>query len=546
MWSPHLSARWSRTRMDLTNYEPPIYLALAKMTKRRVGFPAGLRPRGALNPLASRPVGSYNPCHHTEPSFSGKPHVHRRSRLPTRPRCLEEAELAWRTLCRLDVEHLRVKEAVAAHEWRAAPAGTRQLAFGLLNEVVKWKLYLDWHIEAIAPATCLSLILNSGDDAHRTSLRNLLRIVVYGAKNPAASWQEDLFPAVEAIAGREALLLRRVLPEFLRVLTRVSVEDLRRTAQSAEYLSVKFSHPEWMVRRWLARFDEETVVELLEQNNRHDPVVFRVSQISRQELRRRLEFEGVTTRDANFHPRCLIVESFGGHRIAELQSYREGLFQVHAEMPAWVVDILDPCPGDHVLDMCCLPGTKTSHIAETMGTGSIDAVDNRPDQAPEYRDMIQNFDRLRILEKEGLKVNFVSIDGAKFNPPSPYDKILIDAPCSGLGILSRHSDARWHRSDDDTRRWSPVQRGLLNNCAGLLKVGGRLVYSTCTIEPDENEYQIRDFLVSNPNFHLEALSGRIPGVLLRGDYYYPMKFLAPTKGKIQSGFAASLIRHCAT
>jgi 16S rRNA (cytosine(967)-C(5))-methyltransferase len=446
----------------------------------------------------------------------------------------------------LDEEHeLRVKQITTDPSWACGlSSGDAALAFALLNETVRWKLFLDWHISWACERLDLPLPLHL--HPRYRDLWNLLRLVTCAEKRVVLKYREtELHAAVGQLFQEKSPEAANDLPAFVDLIRGANLDAEKASLGEQRYLAVKYSHPEWMVKRWLGRLPVDTVVDILETNNKRDPLVIRANEISVSSLIDKLGKEGIRAREANYHSGYVIIDRLNGRSLQDLELFRQGEFQVQGEMPAFVVDILGPKDGDRILDMCCLPGTKTTYIAALLNHGDIDSVDIRLCDSDAFQEMQRNLQRLHLCENPKRQINLISADGRTFDSDVRYDKILLDVPCSGLGILSRHSDSRWHRREGEIASSASVQRELLSNCARLVKPGGKLVYSTCTTEPEENEEQACWFLTEYRDFSLEDLSPyRIPLELLENDrqYYYPRKFAPASKGKIQSGFAASFIR----
>lgn len=251
-------------------------------------------------------------------------------------------------------------------------------------------------------------------------------------------------------------------------------------------LAVRHSHPEWLVRRWLARFGLEKTEEALRRNNRPAPLTVRTNTLktSREGLTASLESEGAEVREAKYSLTGLEIVASPGLRT--LAAYREGLFMVQDEAAQLVGAMLAPQPGELVLDACAAPGGKATHIAELMkNEGMVVALE--PDEIRIKR-ITENSERLGITI-----IRPVPGDATRY-AEGGFDKVLIDAPCSGLGLLRRHPDGRWNKSVHSIGERAAVQRRIIGNCSKLLKPGGALVYATCTTEPEENEELVNDFL----------------------------------------------------
>lgn len=448
----------------------------------------------------------------------------------------------WTLLNRLEGEAgLRIKELTKEQSWTGG-LRTRsdiKLAFLLLNDTIKMKDYLDWHID-----WAWQCLPNTMSMPNR--LRNLMRLFAYSDKLAKPErLRKRLHLATMKLLVDNFQEIGQMLPLFSESLQKADIDSARLPLETK--LAKKYSHPEWMVRRWLRRYAPEAVERILRGNNERDLIVMRANLIDVSLLQYKLEQAGVLVKPANYHPLCLRILNLRGHRLESLPSFIDGEFQIQSEMAAFPVDILAPYDGECILDMCCLPGTKTTQIAAGITRGIIDCVDVDPVEGVRFQSMENNLRRLKLWEniERPIQITFFSVDGLEFDSNNRYDKILIDAPCSGLGILSRHADARWHRSEEQIAELSILQAGLLDHCSYLLKPKGKIVYSTCTTEPEENELQVERFLRQHPEFVVEDLrSYGIPNELLsnRGTYYYPKKWDVPVDRPIQGGFAASLIR----
>jgi 16S rRNA (cytosine967-C5)-methyltransferase len=252
------------------------------------------------------------------------------------------------------------------------------------------------------------------------------------------------------------------------------------------HLSLLFSHPDWLVRRWVERFGAVTAATLLEKNNLPAPLVIRTNtqRTTRAALKEALAAEGARAIETNYAPQGLEIISSPGLR--SLTAYQQGWFMVQDQAAQLISLMLAPGPGESVLDACAAPGGKATHLAELMqDRGGLIALESDPDRAKMIR---ENSGRLGLTV-----VSTVRGDARKFRDGA-YDKILIDAPCSGLGVLRRHPDGRWNKKENMLKERQLLQSRILENCAGLLKPGGALVYATCSTEPEENEEVIASFL----------------------------------------------------
>ncbi|MGG6310078.1 16S rRNA (cytosine(967)-C(5))-methyltransferase RsmB [Paenibacillus macerans] len=271
------------------------------------------------------------------------------------------------------------------------------------------------------------------------------------------------------------------LPENLEPVTRIALEH---------------SHPEWLVSRWIGQYGEASAEAMCRANNEPPSVSVRVNRAktSRGEVLRLMETQGLEASASPISPDGIVVHS--GGNMALTPWYREGLISVQDESSMLVGEAVDPQPGMSVLDCCAAPGGKTCHIAEIMGgSGQVVANDIHPHKAKLIED---HADRLGL----GKVVSTMTGDALKLNErlPASFDRILLDAPCSGLGVIRRKPDLKWAKTPGDVAEIAGVQRVLLDAVSGLLKPGGLLVYSTCTVEPSENAEMVAGFLSRHPEF----------------------------------------------
>lgn len=245
------------------------------------------------------------------------------------------------------------------------------------------------------------------------------------------------------------------------------------------YLSVAFSYPRWLIDRWSDRFAATDVERLAFWFNAPSPLYLRVNRLraERQQVLDDLNAAGIEA-TAGRLPESIRLEA--RTRFGNLEGAKRGLYTLQDESAMSAVNLLDPQPGETVLDLCAAPGTKTTHIAERMGnTGRVVATDVQQDRLMR---VIQNCERLGISIVEPTPIER---DG-KGIPKGPFDAILIDAPCSNTGVLGKRPEARWRLSEKDLEELPELQTRLLRQATRRLKPGGRIVYSTCSIEPEEN------------------------------------------------------------
>lgn len=276
-------------------------------------------------------------------------------------------------------------------------------------------------------------------------------------------------------------------------------------------LSVKYSMPEWLISRWLERFGPAETQQLLEFSVSVPGLTLRTCNLSvdTDALQRILQDKGMKIERGQLVPSCLnIVErgSLSGP-IEKIPGYNEGLFSVQDEAAAFVTSVLSPQTGWTVVDLCAAPGGKSIHLAEQMGnSGKVIAVDIHES-------------RLKLLSKERRRLGLTNIettaaDGRTYVPKAKVNAVLLDAPCTGTGVINRRSDLRQRRQAPDVENLKETQRQLLDNAATMLEPGGVLVYATCSIEQEENCENIRWFLEKHPEFKTQSIEGFLPGEII--------------------------------
>ena len=273
-------------------------------------------------------------------------------------------------------------------------------------------------------------------------------------------------------------------------------------------LAIQYSHPLWLVKRWALRYGTEIAESVLRANNLPAPLTIRTNTLrtTRQALRAALEAEGVAIAETEHAPAGLNILATP-QWLRTLQAYRDGWFVVQDQAAQLISLLLSPQPGDTVLDACAAPGGKTTHLAELMqDRGAVVALELDASRMVKIRENSRRLGLTSIATVQG--------DATSYHE-GIYDRVLIDAPCSGLGVLRRHPDGRWNKNEKTSGERAVLQRGILENCASLLNPGGALVYATCTTEPEENENVINSFLAKHNEFAIEGPQQFLPASTAR-------------------------------
>ncbi len=387
----------------------------------------------------------------------------------------------------------------SAHARAGEDARDRALLHELVKGTLRWRGRLDW---------ALDRRIHIGLAAVQPWIRNVLRLGAYQLLMldripPHAAVDESVKLAHKyghpGAAGLVNSVLRRLAEEKETILWP--------EGDDAESLAVFGSHPVWMVERWLARFGADGTRALLLANNRSVPTGLRVNALrgTREQLIERLAAEGVEARPAALSPDLAWVE---GHQSpATLKAFRDGWCTAQDESEALVGRVVAPEAHERLLDLCAAPGGKSTHLAELVrDEGEVWAMERDEHRVASLEATIHRLGQHAIHVVHG--------DGRTYTFPMPFDRALVDAPCSGLGVLARRADARWRKGPEMLAQLPAVQLELLESAARRLRPGGLLVYSVCTFEPEETDDVVARFLASNPSFRLESVAGTVPDAVV--------------------------------
>lgn len=383
----------------------------------------------------------------------------------------------------------------------------RALATELVYGVTRRRATLDW---------ALGQVSNRPLDELNPWVRNILRQGAYQLMYlpripaPAVVHEAVELAKVRGHAG-VAAFVNGVLRGLLRRLP--NLEFPPAAQDPAGHLAVAYSQPRWLVERWLAQFGPDETRDLLEALNRVPPLAVRTNRLrtTPEALAQRLAAEGVQVRPARWSPDGLVLaEVSAAAPLERLPSFQEGLFTVQDESSMLVAPVLDPQPGETVVDLAAAPGGKTTHLAERMqDRGRVIAVDVHPHKC-------------ELVAGAARRLGITCIETVCADARSAgrllagrADRVLCDLPCSGLGTLARRPDARWRKRPEDIPTLAALQREILDQAAAALRPGGVLVYSTCTLAPEENDQVVDAFLAAHPDFAAEDLRPYLPEGLRR-------------------------------
>ncbi|HLO84463.1 MAG TPA: 16S rRNA (cytosine(967)-C(5))-methyltransferase [Nostocaceae cyanobacterium] len=288
-----------------------------------------------------------------------------------------------------------------------------------------------------------------------------------------------------------------LLRQYIRIAEQ-SPDPLQLPENQVERLGILHSFPNWIIEVWLAQLGFTETEKLCEWMNQTPTIDLRINplQISLEEVESAFKLAGVLVRRIPNLPQGLRLIGNTGP-IKDLPGFSAGWWTIQDSSAQLVGHLLDPQPGEVVIDACAAPGGKTTHIAELMqDKGKIWACDRTPSR---LRKLQENAQRLQLKS-----IHICTGDSRQLNQfKNTADRLLLDAPCSGLGTLHRHADARWRQTPESVQELAQLQKELLSHTATFVKLGGILVYATCTLHPAENEQVISEFLATNPHWQIE-------------------------------------------
>jgi len=435
-------------------------------------------------------------------------------------------ELAFQVLRRVIAQGGRATDLLASSRVERLSERDRRLAYELVLGVLRWQRLLDHLIahygrrqperldEPIRIALHLGLY----------QLRFLGRIPPYAAVSEAVALVKHYGPAWGA--GLVNAILRRAA-------SALDDRPWEKIADPIERASVEWSHPVWLVRKWVEDFGVEEALALLRANNHAPPVAIRLNPLAApaEEITRALAREGIEIEPSPYVPGAYRVRS--GSLLPRLEAWQRGWIYIQDEASQLIAHLVAPRPGMRILELCAAPGGKTTHLAALMeNRGMIVAGDRHPSRLRQLKLLTE---RLRVQIAHP-----VVFDGGRPLPLLPtavFERVLLDAPCSGTGTLRRHPEIKWRLTPEEIQRMAEQQKALLEEAARWVAPGGWLIYATCSVEREENEDVIDAFLASRHEFRLVVPSVAEP---FRTEARYIRTF--PHRHGMDGFFAAVLER----
>lgn len=363
------------------------------------------------------------------------------------------------------------------------PAFVRELVYGVLKN----KMLLDYVVDHLVP---------TGSSKLKMQGLNILRMGLYQLSNMGsvpeyAAVNETVNLAKKFCKGRDGFI-NGVLRTYIRNKYSISLPD--RAEDEVKYLSIKYSYEPWIIELWLKEYDMEFVEELLKAGNETPQTVIRLNwqKVMKKDLIKSLMEKGFEVEEGKLSPNALYVK---GSNLLNTQMYRMGMFSVQDESSQLATIMLDPKHGDFVMDVCAAPGGKTLAIAERMNnTGTVLASDVYTR-------------KVALIEKEVKRLGLSNVktrtyDATKVDTAliGKADKVIVDAPCTGLGVVRRKPEIKYKKWSWEMDSLPRKQLAILSSSSKYVKMGGTLLYCTCTINADENERVVTDFLRKNKDF----------------------------------------------
>ena len=371
-----------------------------------------------------------------------------------------------------------------------------------VQNILRKRSYLDFLIDHYATIDVTEM---------KTDLKNILRLGIYDmlfmdSTPDYAAINEAVELGKAKMGSKTGDLINAILRNLQRDIEQLPKPQFK---DRTKLVATTFSHPEWLVSRWSSRFGEREAFQLMQANNTRPSFYVRANTmrttIANFELR--MEKLGVEFEASDWLPNFYKVQSV--QPFIEKGLLKKGICQVQDIAAGFAPFILDPQPNEKIYDLCAAPGTKSIMISDlTEGESDILAVDISGERLEKLAESALNFGAENIKIRRG--------DILELSLPLA-DAVLLDAPCTGTGVLSKRADLRWRRDEEGLKNAVELQAQILEEAANMVKRGGRLVYSTCSLEPEENMEQVQKFLENYPTFELQPLEDFVPEEVLTED-----------------------------
>ena len=439
---------------------------------------------------------------------------------------LRTRRIAWEIIKRATYRDRRLSDVTAEIfriEGNNINDQDRRFITMLVQGTVRLSGRLDWEIRQV--------FVGKYEDL-KENLRILLRLGVfqlhYMNSIPDYAAVATTVQLAKRIHNNLGGLTNAILRTILKQEINVELDEHTPIATISEYCS----HPEWLMSKWIKDHTFKHAQALAEWNNKFPRLWFRVNRLEYTAIKFKNYLKKHEIEFEQFEHIPEFITTYKSQEVINSDIFKEGKISVQDPSSGLVVQLLDPQKNESIVDVCAAPGGKASYIAEKQNnTGKIKAFDANENRLKRLENTVK---RLNI---SSIEVDLVDITEDKIGMA---DKMLIDVPCSGTGVMSKRADIRWRRSIDEILEMHLLQRKILWNASNYINPGGVIIYSTCSIEPEENLMVIDAFLKSHPNFSIDSAEKYIP------EEYVNEKgamFIFPPKHKIDGGFAVRLINN---
>jgi 16S rRNA (cytosine967-C5)-methyltransferase len=447
---------------------------------------------------------------------------------------------AYRILRRVEAGRGFAVDLLQTQEVSALKEADRRLATELVMGVLRWRGELDFQLAEVSGTTVERL-----DPEVATILRLGIYQIQFLERVPKAATVNEAVEMTKAAHKRSAT-------GFVNAVLRKCAAGRRPTrlqrfddVDKAMRASVRRATPAWMLERWARNFSQagiagdEVALRLAWASTQVPPTVLRVVDLAQDlpRLREELAEEGIKTRPGRFSGRALVVES---GNVQASQALRQGRVVIQDEASQLVADLLMPQVGQRVLDLCAAPGIKAGQMAQMLGRGTLVTCDL---SASRLRTMARLLPHWLPKEVQWLAIQLDATQALPFR--RQFERILLDAPCSGTGTLARNPEIKWRLQQADLKRLAEAQVKMLKNALGSLSSAGRLVYATCSLEPEENEGVVERVLAESAGFQLVSPAELKSAYPALSPLFDPQGYLRtrPDLHPMDGFFAAVIVRN---
>lgn len=402
--------------------------------------------------------------------------------------------------------HLVIRQALNKYQY--LDKNERAFITRLASGTIEKQIELDYIINSFSKTPVRKM---------KPLIRNILRMSVYQLKYMSHVPDSAVCNEAAKLTGKRGLTgLKGFVNGVLRNIARniENVEYPIREKKPLQYLSVVYSMPEWILKQWLTVYPFETVEKILQSFDKERVTYIRTNRtkITPEQLKTKLEEEGVTVKQAPFVDYAFEISGYD--YLADLESFQQGLFQIQDLSSMIAGRAAAPQAGEYIIDVCAAPGGKCIHAAENILFDSKQRGEQKCDGFVDARDLSEA--KTEIIEENIARMQTENISVKVWDARIPdeaviekADVVLADLPCSGLGIIGRKADIKYKMTEEKQKDLVKLQREILHTIEQYVKPGGRLIYSTCTINSAEN-FENVNWLLQNYNFELESLSEELP------------------------------------